>query len=141
MNVLVDTCIWSFALRRDASPENAHHVSELRKLISDHHVQMIGPVRQELLSGIRKKSQFEQLKSHLRAFPDIELEMEDYECAAEFFNTLRAKGIQGSSTDFLICAVSIRREIPIYTVDGDFSLYAKYLSIGLYGGGKNFGIC
>ncbi len=43
---------------------------ELRHLVQDHRVQMIGPVRQEILSGIRHESQFNKLKAHLENFPD-----------------------------------------------------------------------
>jgi predicted nucleic acid-binding protein len=132
MKVLIDTCIWSLALRRDTPSDQTHHVLELRQLISDLRIQIIGPVRQELLSGIRDRAQFDRLREHLRAFPNLELEAEDYEHAAEFYNTLRARGIQGSNTDFLICAVADRHEMPIYTVDTDFSLFAQHLPIQLH---------
>jgi predicted nucleic acid-binding protein len=132
MKVLVDTCIWSLALRRDVTSDQTHHAFELRQLISDFRVQMIGPVRQELLSGIRDRAQFDRLREHLRAFPDLELQIEDYERAAEFYNTLRAKGIQGSNTDFLICAAADRHDLPIYTIDADFSLFAQHLPIQLH---------
>jgi predicted nucleic acid-binding protein len=93
---------------------------------------MIGPIRQELLSGITIESQFDALKEKLLAFEDIPLTREDYERAAEFYNTCRKSGIQGSQIDFLICAVAAGREIPIFTTDNDFLLYAKYLTISLH---------
>jgi predicted nucleic acid-binding protein len=48
------------------------------------------------------------------------------------FNLCRAKGIQGSNTDFLICAVAVRHDFTIFTTDGDFRLFAKCLPIVLY---------
>jgi hypothetical protein len=49
----------------------------------------------------------------------------------EYFNTLRSKGIQGSNTDFLICAVSTRNNMPIFSNDNDFNHYKKrMLSLG-----------
>jgi predicted nuclease of predicted toxin-antitoxin system len=57
----------------------------------------------------------------------------DYEEAASFFNHCRAKGIQGSNTDFLICAVAARNDFPIFTKDADFAHFAKVLPITLYG--------
>lgn len=84
------------------------HVKELESLIADNRVQMIGPIRQELLSGILNEAQFKTLETHLRAFPDVPLTADDYVTAARFFNLCRAKGIQGSNTDFLICAVAAR---------------------------------
>ena len=72
MKILVDTCIWSLALRRNNRKKN-NHVGELHELIKEVRVQLIGPVRQEILSGIKSKKQFETLKNHLSAFPDLPL--------------------------------------------------------------------
>ena len=131
MRVLVDTCVWSEALRR-STREESDVSRELRGLILEHRVEIIGPIRQELLSGLREKAQFEKLEKNLEAFPDIPLESADHTTAAKFFNTCRAKGIQGSNTDFLICAVAVRRQIAIYTMDMDFQQFAKHLPIILH---------
>jgi predicted nucleic acid-binding protein len=93
---------------------------------------MIGLIRQELLSGIKVKSQFELLRDHLRAFSDLALESADYEEAAEAFNRCRERGIQGSNTDFLICSAALRRELAVYTTDKDFLRYAKVLDLELH---------
>ena len=132
MKVLVDTCIWSLALRRDQNDKDSL-VFTLRELINDVRVQLIGPIRQEILSGIKSKNQFEQLKSYLSAFPDLPLQTQDYELAAEYFNINRQKGMQGFNTDFLICAVSSRYQIPIFTCDNDFISYKKNVPIILFG--------
>jgi predicted nucleic acid-binding protein len=127
----VDTSVWSLALRRgDQSPLEC--VKELRGLIQDHRVQMIGPIRQEILSGIRSESQFRNLRKHLDSFPDLSIHTEDYVVAARYFNLCRSKGIQGSNTDFLICSVSVRNGLPIYTTDKDFALFAKHIPIRLH---------
>jgi predicted nucleic acid-binding protein len=131
MNVLVDTSVWSLALRRQRSSASAE-VKELTELIREGRAAMIGPVRQELLSGVREESQFETLRDHLRAFPDLSLEAEDYEEAASFFNRCRAKGIQGANTDFLICAAAVRRGFGVLTTDADFAHFAKVLPIELH---------
>ena len=131
MKVLVDTSVWSFALRRDL-PSDGPEVSELIELIKEARVQMIGPVRQELLSGIKSQAQFQKLRKHLRSFPDLELTMRDYEYAAEFFNLCRSKGVQGSNTDFLICAIAARHKTPIFTTDRDFTLFQLHLPITLH---------
>jgi len=81
MKIIVDTCIWSLALRRNTI-EDHPYVNELRNLIEEIRVQFIGPIRQELLSGIKSKKQFDTLKLHLEAFTDIKLESDDYELAA-----------------------------------------------------------
>ncbi len=131
MNVLVDTSIWSLALRRGAVG-NHTFVQELSELIQELRVRIIGPIRQELLSGIKSEAQFEELRSYLAAFPDLPLETKDFEKAAEFFNLCREKGIQGSNTDFLICSVAFRNKLEIFTADNDFLAFKKYLSVNLY---------
>lgn len=131
MMVLVDTSVWSLALRRrqvDASP----HAQELARLISDSRVQMIGPIRQEILSGIRNEPQFIILRDHLRNFPDLALSGADFEYAAELYNMMRARGIQGSNTDFLICAVSLLHALPVFTTDNDFALFATHVPLQLH---------
>ena len=132
MNVLVDTSVWSLALRRREIDEESEIVRELRELIAEGSAVMIGPIRQELLSGIRSRQQFDSLRNHLRAFPDLLLEMIDYERAAEQLTACRKKGIQGSNTDFLICAVSERLELSIFTTDDDFTHFSKHLPIRLH---------
>lgn len=131
MKVIVDTCVWSLALRRDRTGQN-ETVAELRSLIEDHRVQMLGPIRQEILSGIKKDTQFHTLKKHLAGFPDLPLISDDYETAARYFNLCRKKGIQGSNTDFLICAAAVRVKFDIYTLDRDFVHFGALLPITLY---------
>jgi len=132
MNVLVDTCIWSHALRRKPSPGADLHSRELLELIKELRVEIIGQVRQEVLSGIKSIDQYEILRNRLREFPDLQPSIYDYEKAAEYFNTMRSKGIQGSNTDYLLCAISQRLDIPIYTTDKDFQLFAQHLPVALY---------
>jgi hypothetical protein len=131
MKVLVDTSVWSLALRRNQVVENSF-VLELRELIKELRVQMIGPVRQELLSGLRSPDQFNSLRNHLQAFSDLALISADFEQAAECFNTCRNKGVQGSNTDFLICAIAQRHKLPILTTDDDFRLFQQHLPITLH---------
>ena len=131
MRVLVDTSVWSAALRRTKQSE-PRPAKELRNLIADHRVDIIGSIRQEILSGIREEAQFKKLEKHLAAFPDIPITTEDYVMAARFFNLCRTKGVQGSNTDFLICAVAVRCRCVIYTTDKDFPLLAKHLPIALH---------
>ena len=92
---------------------------------------MLGPIRQELLSGIRDNAVCEALKDKLRSFPDHLIETEDYETAGAYFNTCRSKGVQGTHTDVLICAVSVRCEFDILTTDNDFRSYSRLLPVRL----------
>ena len=130
MSVLVDASVWSLAFRR-RKPVSHPMVPELRRLIWEARARLIGPIRQEVLSGIREPAQFQRLRHHLSAFPDLPLVTTDYERAAEFFNLCRAKGIQGSNTDFLLCAVAERHGMPILTTDEEFNDFALHLPIEL----------
>lgn len=132
MKVVVDTSVWSLALRRNQIQEDLPQVLSLRELIADGRVALLGAIRQEVLSGIREIEQFVRLRDYLRAFPNLELVIDDYELAAEFYNSCRRSGIQGSNTDFLICAVAYRRSYSILTTDGDFALFGEQLPISLW---------
>jgi predicted nucleic acid-binding protein len=138
MQVLVDTSVWSLALRRaptaaaqTVAANQMAAVGTLRDLIADGRACMLGAIRQELLSGIKTAQQFSTLRTALQGFEDIAMTQADYEKAAEFFNICRSKGVQGSNTDFLICAASCTRKLPILTTDQDFVLYTKHLPIEL----------
>ncbi len=130
MKVLVDTCVWSHVLRH--KKPDAVLSEKLKDLIKDGRVVMIGPVRQELLSGISDPAQFKQLREKLSFFDDLPLLSDYFVKAAEFSNLCRKKGVQGSTTDFLICAISILQKLQIYTDDKDFMNYKKHLPIHLY---------
>jgi predicted nucleic acid-binding protein len=132
MQVLVDTSIWSLALRRSEARLNrteSERVAALRDLIEDGRARLIGPIRQELLSGIRESAQFEKLRGELRAFPDETLTTADYEQAAHWSNECQRRGIAGSGVDLLICSVSLVRRWQIFTADSDFQSYAKIIPI------------
>lgn len=129
MKVLVDTCVWSQVLRH-RSP-NTELTKNLKDLIRDGRVSIFGPIRQELLSGVPNTKQFNQLKEQLSSFEDVPLKTEHFEKAAEFSNIYQSKGIQGSTIDFLICAVAYIENFVIFTTDNDFENYKKHLSIQL----------
>lgn len=93
---------------------------------------MIGPIRQELLSGISNDAKFTDLKERMSFLADVPIVTADYELAAKYSNMCRRKGIQGSSIDFLICAVAVRNDFVIYTVDKDFEHYQAVLPIVLF---------
>ena len=135
MNLLVDTPVWSLALRRkqaDLSPREERVTQALAEVIRDGRAQLVGVVRQELLSGIREEERFRELRDYLRAFDDPPLETGDYEEAAQMHNRCRARGIAGSAIDFLICAMTSRRNWQIFTTDQDFERYGRVLGLKMY---------
>jgi predicted nucleic acid-binding protein len=130
VSIILDTCVWSHFLRRDRAGGEAVS-GEVARLIRADAVVMMGPIRQELLSGVQS-SRYKQLKEYLRFFPNLPLQEEDDETAAGQYNLLRENGIQGGSTDLLICAAAIRRGLRIFTIDRDFEFYEKHLPIALH---------
>lgn len=131
MTVIVDTSVWSQTLRRRRQ-RNGPFERELGELIDEGRVVIIGAIRQEILSGVKTRAQFSRLRSQLRAFADLPLSEDDYEDAATLFNRCRSKGVQGSNTDFLICAAALRRDCAIFTTDKDFVGFARVLPIRLH---------
>ncbi len=129
--VLVDTCIWSLALR-GKSPRDISVSKELVKLIYTEKAKIIGPIRQEVLSGYSDIKQYNKLKDKLMYFPNELILDEDYLSAARFSNLCRQKGIQGSHIDFLICAVANRLKMSVFTYDKDFDFYSQLIPIKLY---------
>ncbi len=131
MKILVDTPVWSYALRSKRSVFE-QHVRELETLIADQRVLIIGPIRQEVLSGYSEIKQFEKLNKKLKYFENTPIIDDDYVQAAKFSNICRKNGVQGSHIDFLICSVAYRLKSQIFTTDKDFGYYQNHLPVQLF---------
>jgi len=135
MNILVDTSVWSLAIRRkkeNLNPNEQSLVTELAELIREGRVRIIGLIRQELLSGIKTIEQYEKLRVYLRAFPDERIETADHEGAARAGNRCRTKGIVVSVVDILLCTIAMQKKWSIFTTDPDFATYAKVLPFSMH---------
>jgi predicted nucleic acid-binding protein len=128
MRVILDTCVWSQFMRRNR-PKSDPVALEVERLIRADVVEMLGSIRQELLSGAQPQERFAQLKEYLRFFPNLPMDEEDDENAAHYYNLCRRQGVQGTATDLLICAVAVRHGLRIFTTDTDFDSYARHLPI------------
>ncbi|MGA3048046.1 MAG: PIN domain-containing protein [Terracidiphilus sp.] len=121
MKVIVDTCIWSLALRRRdksrLSAEDQQMVMQLTEAIQDRRAAIIGPIRQEILSGIRNRAQFAKTEGTLDLFRDEEITVADYVEAARFYNLCQDRGVQCGPVDILLCAVAARKQYGILTSD------------------------
>jgi predicted nucleic acid-binding protein len=134
--ILVDTPVWSMALRRradDLADAERRHTQALYRIIDEGRAELLGTVRQELLSGLREEGQFRRLRNYLRDFPDTRVSMEDHEQAARASNQCRRAGISSSPVDMLLCAVAIHHDWEIFTTDRDFVHYQSVLKIKLLG--------
>jgi predicted nucleic acid-binding protein len=113
------------------NPDENKFKQTLTELIHEGRILMIGPVRQELLSGLREDSQFNRLRDDLRPFKDEAIHTNDYEEAARMSNLCSSRGVASSSVDMLICAIAGRARSTILTTDRDYLLYSKFLPIQL----------
>jgi predicted nucleic acid-binding protein len=134
MRVLVDTPVWSLALGRktaDLAPAERRAMQVLSQIVDEGRAELLGSVRQELLSGMREDAQFRRLRNYLRAFSDTFLDTEDYEEAARASNQCRKSGIASTPVDMLICAVALHHGWQIFSIDRDFARYARVVPVQL----------
>ena len=121
MMTIVDTCVWSLAFRRRnaalLSESETALVAQLRSAIQSKEAAIIGPIRQEILSGIRDKATFELTRELLEPFPDEEIVAADYVASARLFNFCRDRGVECGPVDILMCAIAIRMKFEILTND------------------------
>lgn len=123
MKVLVDTSIWSLALRRKGgtaklNDEEKRLVALLVEAIRDGRALVAGPIRQEVLSGIATPEQFAEVKTKLDPFPDQPIGSADYIEAARLYNLSRRRGVECGAVDMLLCALAYRNEWTILARDG-----------------------
>jgi predicted nucleic acid-binding protein len=123
MKVLVDTSIWSLALRRKGGPaklndEEKRLVALLVEAIRDGRVLVAGPIRQEVLSGIATPEQFAAVKTKLDPFSDQPIASEDYIEAAGLYNLCQRRGVSCGAVDMLLCALAYRNQWTILARDG-----------------------
>ena len=130
MRVLIDTCIWSEIFRYKIPVKS--HVENFKSLIHEDRALIIGPIRQEFLSGIKDIGKHKNFQESLRSFPDLPMKTEIFEMAAVMFNECRKNGISASSVDMMICAASRYYNSEIWTVDQDFGRYAQYIDIKIH---------
>ena len=131
MGVIVDTSVWSLALQR-RNPVDNPETEALIELIGKGTAIMIGPVRQEILSGVRYTVQFDRLKSALSAFPDEPVKSNDFVEAARICNKCLDAGIVIGNTTCLIGAIAIAREMEILTIDQEFQKLTSVMKVPLY---------
>jgi predicted nucleic acid-binding protein len=132
--VLVDTPVWFLSLRRrsvDLSEPERRVTQTLYRLVKEGQVQVLGPTRQEVLTGIRDESQFHRIRDHLGDFPNTPMDEHDYEEAASISNRCRRAGVSASPVDMLLCSVSVRHDWEIFTTDRDFAQYGRVVNIRL----------
>lgn len=135
MNLVVDTSVWSFVLRRPQVDEADPHVRAFRwHLESGDGIFLVGNILQELLDGLRSTKQFDRLAALLDPYPLLDLDRQTYVSAARLQSQCRSKGVNAGSIDFLIAAACCQHGFPLLTADKDFSRISVYCDLVLLPG-------
>ena len=132
MTLLVDTSVWSLALRRDVIA-NEPEVDALRVALSGSEVIVTtGVVLQELLQGFIGPKARTQIIESFASLPLIQPDREDHITAADLRNTCRKAGVQLGTVDALIAQLCIRHDLTLLSTDKDFSYAARHCSLRLW---------
>jgi predicted nucleic acid-binding protein len=132
MTLLVDTSVWSLALRRDgdvAEPE-VHHLKDA--LLGSEVVTTTGLVLQELLQGFSDPKASAQIIERFAALPLLQPDREDHVSAAALRNRCRQAGVQIGTIDALLAQLCIRNDLTLLTTDKDFTHVAKHCPLRVW---------
>ncbi len=132
MTLLVDTSVWSLALRRDTEAEEPE-VQALKDALSGAEVVVTtGLVLQELLQGFAGAKASEQIVERFSALGLIQPDREDHIAAANLRNSCRRAGVQLGTVDALIAQLCIRHEAVLLSTDQDFVHAAKHCKLTVW---------
>jgi len=131
LTLLVDTSVWSLALRRD----NRANVPQVRALVraleAGDQVVTTGLVLQELLQGFSGPKARDQIVDRFSAFPLLVPDRDDHVAAADLRNLCRKRGIQIGTIDVLLAQLCVRHDLTLLTTDHDFTLIAPHCELDL----------
>ncbi len=132
MTFLVDTSVWSLALRRDGDPSQPEVRALEDALLGDDVVVTTGLVLQELLQGFAGPKARDQIVGRLAALPLVQPERSDHVAAAEIQNTCRRAGGQVGTIDALLAQLCIRHDLLLLTTDRDFARAAEHCPLSVW---------
>ncbi len=127
MTLLVDTSVWSLALRRDVVSDVPETIALKQALQSGQHIVTTGLVLQELLQGFSGPKQAEALLERFRSLPLLSPDRQDHVVAAQLRNVCRKNGVQAGTIDALLAQLCIRHGLLLLTTDGDFRHMARVI--------------
>lgn len=132
MTVLVDTSVWSLALRRD-HPARTPAVAHLTNALESDLVVTTGLIVQELLQGFLPERSQAEIRRHLGGLPAIQPTRDDHIAAADLRNTCRRAGVQLGTIDALIAQLCITHDLDLLSTDRDFVHAARHCNLRLWG--------
>lgn len=129
--LLVDTSVWSLALRRDR-PVGDARVRRFGDALHDGDVVLTGVVLQEVLQGLLPGGTRDRLVAEVGKLSLLVPERDDHLLAAELFTTCRRNGVQLATVDSLLAALCIRRGLTMLSVDDDFAHAARHVDLSVW---------
>lgn len=132
MTLLVDTCVWSLALRRDVESLEPE-VQQLKEaLLGTDVVVTTGLILQELLQGFSGARACAQIVERFAALPLLQPTRNDHIEAAELRNLCRRAGVQVGTIDALIAQLCLRHELTLLSTDKDFQSMAEHCALRIW---------
>lgn len=135
MSLLVDTSVWSLALRRDSPPELPEVRALADALETGDLVVTTGLILQELLQGFSGPRARDALLERFRSLPFLIPDRRDHVEAAGLRNRCRRRGMQVGTVDALLAALCLRHGLTLLTTDADFRLVAGVAPLSVWGRG------
>ena len=132
MTFLVDTSVWSLALRRDAEVTEPEVHALKDALLGADVVVTTGLILQELLQGFSGPKAGAQIIERFAALPLLQPDREDHIAAAELRNTCRRAGVQVGTVDAVLAQLCIRHDLVLLSTDKDFALAAKHCALRIW---------
>ena len=132
MSLLVDTSVWSLALRRDAPAAEPEVQALVEALAGSGLVVTTGLVLQELLQGFKGPKAAAAIVERFSAFALIQPDREDHIAAAQLRNKCRRAGVQLGTVDALIAQLCIRNGLTLLTSDQDFTHATKHCELKVW---------
>ena len=132
MTLLVDTSVWSLALRRDGSASEPEVQVLKDALLGSNVVVTTGLILQELLQGFAGPQARAQIIERFSALPMLQPDRDDHIAAAELRNTCRRAGVQVGTIDALLIQLSIRHGLTLLTTDRDFVHASRHCALRLW---------
>lgn len=132
MTLLVDTSVWSLALRRDASADEPEVQALKDALAGNDVIVTTGLVLQELLQGFSGPKAQQQIVERFSALPFLQPDRDDHVAAASLRNACRRSGVQLGTIDALLARLCIRHDLTLLTTDKDFVHAARHCPLSVW---------
>ena len=132
MNLLVDTSVWSLALRRD-TPDAVPQVLALKRALEGGDtVITAGLILQELLQGFAGPKANAEIIARFAALPLLSPDRQDHIDAALLRNQCRRAGVPMGTIDALLAQLCLRHHLTLLTTNRDFTHAATHCALRVW---------